>query len=125
MLARLRNHYHGALARGRADNQGTHGARAAQARTLIARFTRFEDMILRFATDLVSFTINEAERSIRPVKVHQRASGGAWRTLQCLIDFAVVQSYLDAATKWGLDKLDVLRQLFTTGPWLPPALIPS
>jgi len=115
------------LARGRADNQGKRGALAAEARTLIARFTRFEDMILRFATDLVPplFTNNEAERSIRPVKVQQRASGGCWRTLQCLIDFAIVQSYLDTATKWGLDKLDVLRQLFTTGPWLPPALTPS
>jgi len=32
-----------------------------------------------------------------------------------------VQSYLDTATKWGIDKLDALRQLFT-GPWLPPTL---
>lgn len=29
VLARTRNHYHGALARGRADNQGKHGALAA------------------------------------------------------------------------------------------------
>ncbi|MCA1672508.1 MAG: IS66 family transposase, partial [Actinobacteria bacterium] len=60
--ARIRNHYHGALARGRADNQDQPGTLAAQARTLITRFTRFEDMILRFATDLVPFTNNEAER---------------------------------------------------------------
>ncbi len=124
VLARIRNHYHGALARGRADNQGKPGTLAAQARTLIRRFTRFEDMILRFATDLVPFTNNEAERAVRPVKVQQRTSGGAWRTLQGLIDFAIVQSYLDTATKWGLDKLHALHQLFTTGPWLPPALHP-
>ena len=124
VLARIRNHYHGALARGRADNQGKRTTLAAQARTLIARFTRFEDMILRFATDLVPFT-NEAERAVRPVKVQQRTSGGAWRTLQGLIDFAIVQSYLDTATKWGIDKLHALQQLFTTGPWLPPALHPS
>jgi len=36
-----------------------------------------------------------------------------------------VQSYLDTATKWGIDKLDALRQLFTTGPWLPPTLTPG
>jgi transposase len=36
-----------------------------------------------------------------------------------------VQSYLDTAHKWGIDKLDALRQLFTTGPWLPPALTPA
>ena len=125
VLARIRNHYHGALARGRADNQGQRSALAAQARTLITRFTRFEDMILRFATDLVPFTNNEAERAVRPVKVQQRTSGGAWRTLQGLIDFAIVQSYLDTATKWGIDKLHALQQLFTTGPWLPPALHPS
>ncbi|MCA1671688.1 MAG: IS66 family transposase [Actinobacteria bacterium] len=125
VLARIRNHYHGALARGRADNQGKRSTLATQARTLIARFTRFEDMILRFATDLVPFTNNEAERAVRPVKVQQRTSGGAWRTLQGLIDFAIVQSYLDTATKWGIDKLHALQQLFTTGPWLPPALTPG
>jgi transposase len=125
-LKQIRNHYLGALARGGADNQGKHTALADKARTLITRFRRFEDMILRFVTDLsVPFTNNEAERSCRPVKVQQRTSGGCWRTLQGLIDFAIVASYLDTATKWGLDKLDVLRQLFTTGAWLPPALTPA
>jgi len=42
-----------------------------------------------------------------------------------LADFAIVHSYLDTANKWGIDKRDVLRQLFTTGAWLPPALAPS
>jgi transposase len=83
-------------------------------------------MILRFATDLtVPFTNNEAERSVRPVKIQQRTSGGCWRTLAGLVDFAIVQSYLDTATKWGRDKLDTLRELFTTGAWLPPALTPA
>ena len=92
---------------------------------MIRRFHRYEDMILRFATDLtVPFTNNVTERAVRPVKVQQRTSGGAWRTLAGLIDFAIVQSYLDTATKWGLDKLDALHQLFTTGPWLPPTLTP-
>jgi transposase len=73
----------------------------------------------------VPFSNNQAERDARPVKVQQRTSGGCWRTLEGLADFAVVQSYLSTAAKWGLDKLDVLRQLFTTGPWLPPALVPG
>lgn len=94
VLARIRNHYRGALARAEDDNQGQRGSLATEARTLIHRFRRFEDMILRFTTDLaVPFTNNEAERSIRPVKVQQRTSGGAWRTLQGLSDFAVVQSH--------------------------------
>jgi len=126
VLARIRGLYRGALAKGQADNQGKRGPLAAEARKLANRFARFEDMILRFATDLaVPFTNNEAERSVRPVKVQQRTSGGSWRTLQGLIDFATVQSYLDTAHKWGIDKLDALRQLFTTGPWLPPALTPA
>jgi transposase len=125
-LNQIRNHYRGALARGDTDNRGEHTTLADKARTLINRFRRYEDMILRFATDLsVPFTNNEAERSCRPVKVQQHTSGGAWRTLQGLTDFAIVQSYLDTATKWGIDKLDALRQLFTTGAWLPPALAPT
>lgn len=125
-LSKIRNHYHGALARGGDDNRNNRSQLAADARTLIRRFRRFEDMILRFATDLtVPFSNNTAKRAVRPVKVQQRTSGGAWRTLAGLVDFAVVQSYLDTATKWGIDKLRVLRELFTTGAWLPPALTPA
>ena len=82
-------------------------------------------MILRFATDLtVGFTSNQAERDVRPVKVQQRTSGGTWRTLLGLADFAIVQSYLSTAGKWGIDALDALTRLFTDGPWLPPATAP-
>ena len=125
-LASIRNHYLGALAQGRDENHAKSTELAAKARTLIRRFHRYEDMILRFATDLtVPFTNNEAERTLRPVKIQQRTSGGAWRTVQGLADFAIVHSYLDTANKWGIDKLDALQQLFTTGAWLPPALGPS
>jgi transposase len=80
-------------------------------------------MILRFATELtVGFTSNEAERGIRPVKVQQRTSSGCWRTLQGLADFAIVQSYLSTAARWGIDALDALTQLFTIGPGLPAAI---
>jgi transposase len=126
VLTQIRNHYRGALAKGLTDNQGRRSPLATQARRLIRRFIRYEDMTLRFAVDLtVPFTNNCAERAVRPIKVQQRTSGGAWRTLQGLIDFALVHSYLDTATKWGIDKLDALRQLFTTGAWLPPALTPA
>jgi len=50
-----------------------------------------------------------------------QTSGGCWRTLAGIADFADVQSYLSTATKWGLDTSDVLNQLFTAGAWLPPA----
>uniref|UniRef100_UPI001EF54F02 IS66 family transposase n=1 Tax=Frankia sp. Cj3 TaxID=2880976 RepID=UPI001EF54F02 len=122
VLARVRNHYLGALVRADTDNHGARSPLADEARTLARRFRDHEDMILRFAVDLtVPFTNNVAERDARPAKVQQRTSGGCWRTLQGLVDFAVVST----ATTWGLDTLDVLVQLFTTGAWLPPAAQPA
>ena len=53
-----------------------------------------------------------------------RTSGGCWRTLAGLADFAIVQSYLSTAGKRGIDALDALTQLFTGQPWLPPATAP-
>jgi hypothetical protein len=55
---------------------------------------------------------NQAERTIRPVIIQQRSSGGSWRTLDGLADFAIVESYLSTAVKWGISKLDALRGLF-------------
>jgi transposase len=124
-LARIVEWYRGAVAKGIADNQRRR-AQAKDGLRLARRFAAHEAMILRFATDLaVGFTNNQSERDVRPVKVQQRASGGCWRTLQGLAEFAVVGSYLSTAAKWGVDKLDALRQLFATGPWLPPALSPG
>ena len=124
-LARIRSWYRGAVAKGLADNAGKTTQIAQDALTLARRFRDHEDMILRFATDLaVGFTSNQAERDVRPVKVQQRTSGGTWRTILGLADFAIVQSYLSTAGKWGIDALDALIQLFETGPWLPPAAAP-
>ena len=36
-----------------------------------------------------------------------------------------IWSYLSTAAKHGLDHLDVLVELFTTGPWLPPDPAPG
>src|SRR5450755_3075809 len=99
-LATVINHYLGALAKGTTDNLDHTGELADKARTLIRRFRRYQDMILRFATDLsVPWTNNQAERDVRPVKIQQRNGGGCWRTLQGLTEFAVVHSYLSTATK--------------------------
>ena len=112
---------------GLAANTYRRTATAKDARRIARRFLNFEDMILRFATrpDLDIFTNNEAERTIRPVKVQQRSSGGAWRTIEGLADFAIIQSYLSTATKWGIRKLDALRDLFNGHAWIPPGLEPS
>lgn len=124
-LLDIRRRYRGALYAGISDNTGRAGPLARDALTLARRFRDHEDMILRFVVDLaVPFTNNQSERDIRPTKIQQRTSGGCWRTLAGLADFAVVASYLSTATKWGLDSYDVLTKLFTTGAWLPPAPAP-
>ncbi len=125
-LAEIVAWYRGAAATGVVVNQRRRTQAAKDGLRLARRFVAHEDMILRFVTDLaVAFTNNQAERDIRPVKVQQRASGGCWRTLEGLADFAVVYSYLSTAAKWGLDTLEALRQLFASGPWLPPAIAPG
>jgi transposase len=126
ILDSLTSRYRALAAAGLAANLYRRTATARDARRIARRFLNFEDMILRFATrpDLDIFTNNEAERTIRPVKVQQRSSGGCWRTIQGLADFAVVQSYLSTAAKWGISKLDALRDLFNGRAWVPPALEP-
>jgi transposase len=119
--------YRELAAAGLAANLYRRTATAKDARRIARRFLGFEDLILRFATrpDLDIFSNNEAERTIRPVKVQQRSSGGCWRTIEGLADFALVQSYLSTAGKWGISKLDALRDLFNGHAWLPPGLKPS
>jgi transposase len=125
-MAQIRSWYRGAVAKGLTDNQNRRSKTSKDGLRLARRFRDHQDMILRFTTDLaVGFTSNEAERGVRPVKVQQRTSGGCWRTLDGLADFAIVQSYLSTAAKWGIDALDALTQLFTDGPWLPAAIRPG
>ena len=125
-LAEIGAWYRGAVAKGITDNQRRRTKSGKDGLRLARRFRDHQDMILRFTTDLaVGFTSNQAERDVRPVKVQMRTSGGCWRTLEGLADFAIVQSYLSTAAKWGIDQLDALTQLFTDGPWLPAAIRPG
>ena len=126
VLSAIRRRYRGATTAGISDNTARAGPLANDALTLAKRFRNHQDIILRFVVDLaVPFTNNQSERDVRPAKIQQRTSGGCWRTLTGVADFAIVQSYLSTATKWGLDSFAVLTQLFTTGAWLPPAATPD
>jgi transposase len=127
VLDDLVTRYRALATSGLAANAYRRTATATDARRIARRFLNFEDMILRFATrpDLDIFTNNEAERTIRPVKVQQRSSGGCWRTIEGLADFAVIQSYLSTAAKWGISKLGALRDLFNGHAWMPSGLEPS
>jgi transposase len=125
-LAEITSWYRGAVAKGIADNQRKRTRTGKDGLRLARRFRDHQDMILRFTTDLAAgFTSNQAERDVRPVKVQMRTSGGCWRTLDGLADFAIVQSYLSTAAKWGIGHLDALTRLFTDGPWLPHAIRPG
>ena len=82
VLEDLITRYRALTATGVAANLYRRTATAMDARRIARRFLGFEDLILRFATrpDLDIFSNNEAERTIRPVKIQQRSSGGSWRT---------------------------------------------
>ena len=71
VLEDLVTRYRAAAGTGLAANLYRRTATANDARRIARRFLAFEDLILRFATrpDLDIFTNNEAERTIRPVKV--------------------------------------------------------
>jgi transposase len=126
-LEALVTRYRALAGAGLAGNLYRRTATAKDARRLGRRFRTFEDMILRFATrpDMDIFSSHEAERTIRPVKVQQRSSGGCWRTLEGLAEFALVQSCLSTAAKRGISKVGALRGLFNGQPWLPPSLEPT
>jgi len=73
----------------------------------------------RFAVDLdVPFTNNEAERSLRMAKLHQKISG-CFQSKDHARAFAVLRSYLDTARKHGESALTVLGLVFTGQPWMP------
>jgi transposase len=120
----IRSTYAGAISAGRAATAAEPGGKPAK---LVERFARDATEILQFTTDTaIWFSNNHSERDLRPTKLQLKISG-TWRSLQGLADFAVLRSYLSTATKHGMDLLDALTQLFTTGPWLPatPATTPS
>jgi transposase len=96
VLEDLVTRYRELAAAGLAANLYRRTATAKDARRIARRFLGFEDPHppLCYPPSLDIFSNNEAERTIRPVKVQQRSSGGCWRTLQGLADFALRQSYL-------------------------------
>lgn len=80
--------------------------------------------ILRFMHNLdVAFTNNQAERDLRPVKLHRKISS-CFKSQAGAERFARVRSYLSTTRKHdidALDALDALTQLFAGNPWMPPA----
>ena len=90
-----------------------------KAYNLARRLTDEADQVLRFLHDpAVPFDNNQAERDLRMVKLHDKISG-AFRSPTGARSFATVRSYLQTAGKQGANRLAVIQQAFTTGPWMP------
>ena len=79
-------------------------------RALLDRLNAFQEEFLRFASDWsVPFTNNEAERSIRFLKIRQKVSG-SFRSDACATQYAEAMSFLRSARKHGVSYTDAIQR---------------
>ena len=127
--AALRSRYHATLDAAlallppgpppRRRHHGVWNVRQRAAWNLATRMRDDADQVLRLLDDTrVPFDNNTAERALRMVKLHDKISG-TFRSDDGAQAFATVRSYIQTAALNGRNRLDALRQLFTTGPWIP------
>ena len=91
-----------------------------QSFNLATAFANHRPAILRYMYDLdVSFTNNQAERDLRPVKIHRKISS-CFRSQAGAERFAHIRSYLSTTRKNDIGALDALTRLFNGDPWMPP-----
>jgi len=77
--------------------------------------------MLAFMNNLaVGMTNNQAERNLRPVKLHRKISS-CFKSQAGAERFAHVRSYLSTTRKNDIPALEALTRLFTGNPWMPPA----
>ncbi len=96
-----------------------------EAWNLATRMRAGEDQVLRLLVDTrVRFDNNEAERSLRMAKLHDKISGH-FRSETNVKAFMTVRSYLQTGAKQGHNALDLLTILWTTGAWLPTVANPT
>ena len=87
---------------------------------LATAFATHRKAILRYMYDLdVAFTNNQAERDLRPTKLHRKISG-CFRSDHGAERFAHLRSYLSTTRKNGVPAIDALTRLFNGDPWMPP-----
>jgi transposase len=88
---------------------------------LVTAFGDHRRHVLRYMYDLdVAFTNNQAERDLRPTKLHRKISG-CFRSHHGAERFAHLRSYLSTTRKNGVPAIDALTRLFEGDPWMPPA----
>ena len=104
----------------RRRNRGgwTHNDRDAW--NLVCRFRDQADQVLLLLNNTrVLFDNNEAERSLRMAKLHDKIAG-AFRNAGHAEAFCTVRSYIQTGRKHAVDTLDNLTRLWTANtPWLP------
>ncbi|MDP9388636.1 MAG: IS66 family transposase [Actinomycetota bacterium] len=87
---------------------------------LVTAFATHRQAIPRYMYDLdVAFTNNQAERDLRPTKLHRKISG-CFRSKAGAERFAHLRSYLSTTRKHGVPAIDALTRLFDSDPWMPP-----
>jgi transposase len=89
---------------------------------LISAFRDHRRHVLRYMYDLeVAFTNNQAERDLRPTKLHRKISG-CFRSQRGAERFAHLRSYLSTTRKHDVPAIDALIRLFNGDPWMPPTV---
>ena len=119
----FRSRYDALVADGLAANPDPGRKRTSlqrQSYNLATAFDTHRQPVLRYMYDLdVSFTNNQAERDLRPVKIHRKISS-CFRSQAGATRFANVRSYLSTTRKNDVGALDALTRLFNGDPWMPP-----
>ena len=90
-----------------------------KARNLLDRFRDHPGGILAFMRDFaVPFDNNLSERDLRMMKLRQKISG-TFRSIDAVVDFCRIRSYVSTARKNGLTAIDALRRVFLGNPFVP------
>lgn len=98
---------------------------ARKSYNLAAAFSTHKQAILAFMRNLdVSFTNNQGERDLRPVKLHRKISS-CFKSQAGAKRFATVRSYLSTTRKNDIPAIDALTCLFNGNPWIPPQPRPA
>lgn len=88
---------------------------------LVTALATHKRSILRFMNDIqVPLTNNQAERDLRPSKLHRKISG-CFRSQAGAERFADLRSHLSTTRKNGISAIDALTRLYEGDPWMPPS----
>lgn len=96
-----------------------------EAWNLATRMRNGADQVLRLLEDTrVPFDNNEAERSLRMAKLHDKISG-CFRNEGNAEAFLAVRSYLQTGRKHSRNQLELLTRLWSGSAWLPTVAVPG